>query len=118
MDYPISIHASFAIIKFETYQPAVTNGPSDNTPCITLGADLQREDLGRIQPGDGKPGGAEDEGEHVDHGDGGVTVFVRLANVALCSGVYAETREATGKEEDDTLTNGTPVECVSATNAI
>lgn len=50
-----------------TYGPSVADAPSYYAPGVALGAYLQGEDLGGIQPGDGEPGcseaGAEDEGE-------------------------------------------------------
>lgn len=54
----------------EKCKPAVSDGPANDTPCVTLGADLQGEDLGRVQPWDSEPGGAEGGSEQEDHGDG------------------------------------------------
>ena len=48
-------------------QPAVTNGPANDTPCVTLGTDLQREDLSWIKPWNSEPGGAEGGREEEDH---------------------------------------------------
>lgn len=50
----------------KTYQPAVTNTPPYYTPCITLRADLQREDLGRVEPRYRQPSRAENGGEEKD----------------------------------------------------
>lgn len=51
------------------YRPAVTNRPSNYSPGIAFGSDLQREDLGGVQPWDSKPGSTEPYGE--DKGEGG-----------------------------------------------
>ena len=48
-------------------QPAVTNGPANDTPCVTLGTDLQWEDLSWVKPWNSEPGGAEGGREEEDH---------------------------------------------------
>lgn len=101
-----------------SYQPGVTNGPSNNTPCVTLGTDFQGEDLSRIQPWHGKPGSAEDECEHVDHGNGSGTILVGFSSVSGISGVYAEARETTSQEQDNTLADRTPIKRISAADTI
>ena len=50
----------------ETYQPAIADAPPDYSPRVTFGADLQWEDLGRVQPWHGQPRRAEDGGEEED----------------------------------------------------
>ena len=51
-------------------QPAVTNGPADNTPRVTLGTDLQWENLSWVKPWNSEPGGAEGGREEEDHSNG------------------------------------------------
>ncbi len=54
----------------EAYSPSVSNTPAYHAPCVTFGANLQREDLGGVEPGNGKPGGAEAGGEDESEGSG------------------------------------------------
>ena len=51
-------------------QPAVTNGPANDTPGVTLSTDLQWEDLSWVKPWDSEPGGAKGGCEEEDHSDG------------------------------------------------
>ena len=51
-------------------EPAITNGPADNTPSITLGTHLQREYLSWVEPWDSEPGGAKGSCEEENHGNG------------------------------------------------
>ena len=92
--------------KGGTYRPAVTNRPTDHTPCIALGTDLQREDLGGVEPGHGKPSSAEDGGEEEHEEGGGTTHAAFVAFGCVCS----STSEAAGGEHADSLTDGAPVE--------
>ena len=55
-------------------QPAVADRPANDTPCITLSSDLQRENLSWVEPWNGEPGGAESGGEEEDHRNGTRTV--------------------------------------------
>lgn len=50
-------------------EPAIAHGPTDDTPGVTLGTDLEREDLSRVKPWDGKPGSTEGGCEEEDHSD-------------------------------------------------
>lgn len=45
--------------KWEIYQPAIADAPSYDAPRVTLCPDLQREDLGWVQPRHRKPRRAE-----------------------------------------------------------
>ena len=45
------------------YQPTIADAPPYHTPRVPLCANLQREDLGRVEPGHRKPRRAEDGGE-------------------------------------------------------
>ena len=51
-------------------EPAIANGPTHDTPSITLCTNFQWEDLGRVKPWDGQPGGAEGGCEEENHSDG------------------------------------------------
>lgn len=51
-------------------EPAVTDGPANDAPGVALGADLQWEDLGGVEPWDSEPGGAEGGCEEENHGNG------------------------------------------------
>lgn len=66
------------------YSPSVSNTPSYHTPCITFGANLQGEDLGGVEPGNGKPGGAEAGGEDESEGSGGGAERGFLVRVVDC----------------------------------
>ena len=68
----------------EAYSPSVSNTPSYHTPCVTFGANLQGEDLGRVEPGNGKPGGAEAGGEDESKGSGGGAVLGCVRFVVDC----------------------------------
>ena len=48
---------------------AVANGPADDGPGAAFGADVEREDFCRVEPGGREPGGAEGGG--VEEGEGG-----------------------------------------------
>ena len=104
--------------RAEESQPSVANGPAHNTPGVTLGTDFQGEDLSWVQPGDCKPGSAEDKCEEVDHRDGGITVAGSFLNFSTVTGVETEAGESTGKEHSDTLANGSPVEGVTTANSV
>jgi len=43
----------------EECEPAVANGPADNTPGVTFGTDFQWEDLSRVQPWNSEPSSAK-----------------------------------------------------------
>ena len=102
----------------EETQPSVADGPADHTPGVTLGSDFQGEDLCRVQPWDGKPGGAEDESEDVDHSDRGVTVAGSFGDLSTVAGVETEAGESAGEEHGNTLANRSPVERVTTTDSI
>lgn len=104
--------------RAEESQPSVADRPAYNTPGVALGADLQRKDFGRVQPGNSKPGGAKDEREEINHGDGGVTVAGSRLDVAAVGGVQTQAREGASEEHGDTLANGSPIECVTTTNSV
>lgn len=97
-----------------TYTPAVADGPSDDTPCISLGTDLQREDLGGIQPRNCEPGGSED-GRVQEHEEGGCTANLRAVTVAGVDGCACETSR---DEHAYALAYGAPVKCPSTTDSV
>lgn len=53
----------------EKGEPAIAHGPADDTPGVTLGTDLEREDLSGVQPWDGEPSSTESCCKEEDHGD-------------------------------------------------
>lgn len=94
--------------------PAVADGPADDTPGVALGADLQREDLGRVQPGDGEPGGTKDGCVEEDEEGGGAADLgaVGVVGVDGCAG------QAAGGEHADALADGAPVESPAAADPV
>lgn len=68
----------------QAYGPSVANTPSYYTPCVTFGANLQREYLGGVEPGNGKPGGAEAGGENEGEGSGGSAELGFVVGVVEC----------------------------------
>ena len=66
------------------YSPSVSNTPSYHTPGIAFGTNLQGEDLGGVEPGNGKPGGAEAGGEDEGEGSGGGAVLGCVGGVVEC----------------------------------
>lgn len=99
----------------QQHAPAVADGPADDAPGVALGADLQREDLGRVQPGDGQPGRAED-GRVEEHEEGGRAADLGARVVG--GGVEGGAREAAGGEHADSLADGAPVEGPAAADAV
>ena len=53
----------------EECQPAVTNGPTNDTPSIALSTYFQGENLSRVQPWNSEPGSTECRCEEEDHGN-------------------------------------------------
>ena len=72
------------MVAWGAYSPSVSNTPSYHTPGITFSANLQREDLGRVEPGNGKPGGAEAGGEDKGEGSGGGAELSFVGRVVEC----------------------------------
>ena len=81
-----------------TYYPSISNGPTDDTSRIILGANLQREDLGRVQPPHDKPSGPEDGSEEKYERPGSPT---RPSFVSKGCAI-GDTREATSNKNADT----------------
>ena len=50
-------------------QPAITNGPANDTPSVTLSTYFQRENFSRVQPWNSEPGSTECSCEEEDHGN-------------------------------------------------
>ena len=95
---------------YGTHQPAVSDRPSNDTPCVTLSSDFEREDLGRVEPWDSKPGGSKGEGEDEHHSDGCVAdSFVALG---------ANPTEDGEKQHGNTLKHGAIVESPATTDTI
>ena len=82
---------------------AVANRPADNGPGATFGADVEREDLGGVEPWSGEPGGAEGGGVEEGHGgDAGAVGF--LAGSWRIGEFVEDTRD----EKDQGHANGAP----------
>ena len=109
---------SFEHDRAEESQPSVADGPTHNTPGVTLGPDFQGKDFSRVQPWNSKPGGAEDKCEEVDHSHGGVAVASSFVDFSTVGGVEAEAGESAGEEHGNTLAHGSPIQCVTTTNSI
>lgn len=105
-------------VRGKTYEPSVTNRPSNNTECVTLCADSEWEDLGWVEPWDGQPGCAEDGGEDEDHRGTGSTECRGSTSVAVGGGLESDGGEAATEEHGNTLGDRTPVEGLAATDAI
>ena len=71
-------------VAWGAYSPSVSNAPSYHTPCVTFGANLQGKDLGWVEPGNGKPGGAEAGGENEGEGSSGGTELGCVGGVVEC----------------------------------
>lgn len=99
------------------YSP-VSNTPSNNTPRVPLCSDMDREDLGRVEPRNRKPGSTKDEGVQINHGRSGSAPLVRSANIAICPCVEAATGKPADKKHGHSLSNRAPVEGPSAPDAI
>lgn len=96
----------------------VSNTPSNNTPRISLCSDMDGEDLGRVEPGNSKPGSTKDEGIQINHGRSGSAPLIRSVDIAICPRVEAATRQPADEEHGDSLTNRAPVEGPSAPDTI
>ena len=100
----------------EQGEPAVTDGPPDDTPGVTLGADLEGEDFSGVEPGDGKPGGAEGRCEQEDHSDG--TRAVAFGGGRSEGLVLTGAGETTSEEHSNALDDGAPVQSPTTADAI
>lgn len=85
----------------EKGEPAIAHGPPHDSPGVTLGTDLEREDLSGVQPWDREPGGTEGCCEEEDHSD--CTRRKGLGFRGPERMVLGCARESTSKEESDTL---------------
>lgn len=82
-------------------EPAITQGPTNDTPGVALGSDLEWEDLGGVQPWDGEPSGAESSCEEEDHSHcAGCKTFCGGGTFWL---ILTSTGETTSEEKSDTL---------------
>ena len=97
-------------------EPAIANGPSDHTPSVAFGSDLQGEDLGWVEPWDGEPGGAECCCEEEDHGHGAGAVASSGSGARRMS--ETERCETTCQEHRDALDDGAPVQGPSTTDSV
>lgn len=100
----------------EQSKPAISDRPSDHTPCVTLGTDFQWEDLSGIQPWNSEPCGTESGGEEEDHGNSAGAVCLgrsRSERVGLTS-----SGKTTSKRHGDTLDHGSPIQGPATTDAI
>ena len=99
-------------------EPAVTNGPANHTPGVPLGTDFQREYLGRVQPWDCEPGGAEGGSEEEDHSNS--TVGVTFGALGVAGGVSGKTSggESTSTEHGNTLNDRAPVQGPATTDSV
>ena len=98
-----------------TNRPTIANRPSNNAPCITLGTNLQGEDLGGIEPRDSKPGRTKNHGVQEDEKGCGAT-DMRLAR--RVGGVESDFSKSANKEAADSLAGSSPVQSPAATDPI
>ena len=97
-------------------QPAVADRPANDTPCVTLGSDLQRENLSWIKPWNGEPRGAEGGGEEEDHRNS--TRAVASSERRSSWMLETSSGKTTGEEHGDALNDGTPVQGPAPTNSV
>jgi len=76
--------------EVETYEPSISDTPSDNTPSIPLCPHGERENLRGVKPRYSEPSGAKRESEEEDHASSGITVFGGGCCVASIAGVETE----------------------------
>ena len=84
-------------------QPAVADGPANDTPCVTLGSNLQRENLSWVKPWNGEPRGAEGGGEEEDHRNS--TRAVASSKRRSSWMLETSSGETTSEKHGDTLHN-------------
>ena len=92
---------------------AVADRPADHGPGAPFGADVQREDLGGVEPGGGEPGGAKGGGVEERHGGDGGAVCALVGPFHL--GVFVED---TGDEEDEGHGDSAPDHGATASEAV
>ena len=97
-------------------QPAIANGPANDTPSITLSTYFQGENLSRVQPWNSEPGSTECRCEEEDHGNS--------ARASAASGSRAlwmletDSSKSTSEEHRDALDNGAPIQCPTTTDPV
>lgn len=101
-------------MRLISYRPAVANGPSHYTPCITLGTNLQWENLGRVEPWHCEPGSTENSREE-EHEEGGCTTHAAFVSFGC---IRCGTSQTAGGEHTNTLTNRAPVEGPASADTI
>ena len=84
-------------------EPAIADGPANHTPGVTLGTNLEWEDLSRVEPWHSEPGGTEGGCEKEDHSDGSGAPCPGGAKVALFSQVETHACKATSGEHSNAL---------------
>ena len=84
-------------------QPAIADGPAYDTPCVTFGTNLQRENLSWVKPWNGEPGGAEGGGEEEDHRNS--TRAVASSERRSSWMLETSSGETTSEKHGDTLYN-------------
>lgn len=97
-------------------EPAIANGPTDDAPCVALGANFKREDLSGVEPGNGQPGGSECSSKKKDHSDG--TRGIALCLRRVLGRILAKPRKPAGEKHGDTLNDGAPVKSPAAADAV
>lgn len=97
-------------------EPAVANGPANNTPGVALGADLERENLGGVEPWYCEPGRTEGCCEEEDHSHGARRISASHGRAYFV--LETEGGETTSEEHGDTLDDGAPVEGPATTNSV
>lgn len=100
----------------EEREPAVADGPADYPPRVALGADLEREYFGGVEPGNSQPSCAKCGCEEEYHGYGSGCVAFSLCGSGFRVG--AKFGEAAGEEHGYSLNNGAPVERPAAAYAV
>lgn len=91
--------------SINTYTPPIPNRPSHNAPSISSRSNLQWENLGGVEPGDGEPGRSEDRGVQEYEKDGATTDVSFEGSGCVLGGVC----QAAGAETADSLADGAPV---------
>ena len=97
----------------EAHSPAIADRPADHAPCVALGADLQREDLSWVKPGDSKPRSTKSHTKNESERSSSRAELPCFVGI-----VEGGSREAAREEHGDTHDEGTEVEGGAASEAV
>jgi hypothetical protein len=99
-------------------QPSVANRPTDYTPGISLGTDLQRKYFCWIEPRNCEPCGAKYRREYEDKRCGCRSIRCSLIRICHATCILAQARESSSKKHGNALAQCTPVQSPPAPDAV